>query len=67
MIFKPMLLMGLNPPMGSRPAVKRAPPQYFSRCEMQATLNPYQTLPFAFLRIAKMLRTACLSSPGRLT
>ena len=58
MIFKPTLLMGLNPPMRSRSAVKRAPLQYFSRCAMQATLNPYQTLPFAFLRIAEMLRTA---------
>ena len=67
MIFKPTLFMDLNLSMESRPRVKRTPPQHFSRYAIQATLNPYQTLPLAFPHIAEMLRTAYLSSPGRLT
>ena len=67
MIFKPTLPMDLNPSMGSRPAVKRTAPQHFSRCVIQATLNPYQTLSLAFPHIAEMLGTAYLSSLGRLT
>ena len=67
MIFKPTLSMDLNPSMESRPMVKGPPPRHFSRCAIQATLNPYQTLSLAFPHIAKMLRTAYLSSLGRLT